>query len=125
MAASSPLNMTRRTSLQGQSRLQDQMHESQQQLLRPAQQRANTWVDTEQTILELRDIFVQLSTIVVDQGEMLQRIGLDIDETEKSVDSAQSQLLQYLRGISSDRGLILKIFVVLTVSVVLFFVFLF
>lgn len=76
-----------------------------------------------QTIIELQGIFTQLATIVAEQGEMMQRIDANINESNVNVSNAQAQLLKYLHGISGNRWLIAKIFLVLIVFIVLFVVF--
>lgn len=54
---------------------------------------------------------------------MAVRIDENIDETLTNVGAAQTQLLKYLNGISSNRWLIMKIFFVLMIFLVIFVVF--
>jgi syntaxin 5 len=51
------------------------------------------------------------------------RIDENIDDTLANVDSAQAQLLKYLNGISSNRWLVMKVFMVLLVFLIIFVVF--
>lgn len=60
---------------------------------------------------------------VHEQGELAIRIDENVDETLSNVDSAQAQLLKYLRSVSSNRWLIMKVFAVLMVFLVIFVVF--
>ncbi|KAL6060140.1 Syntaxin-5 [Balamuthia mandrillaris] len=85
--------------------------------------RAEAVESIEQTIVELQGIFVQLANIVAEQGEMMQRIDANIDHTLVNVNSAQDELLKYLRSISGNRALIVKMFLVLVVFIILFVAF--
>lgn len=60
---------------------------------------------------------------VQEQGELAIRIDENVDDTLANVDSAQAQLLKYLNTISSNRWLVMKIFMVLLVFLVIFVVF--
>lgn len=51
------------------------------------------------------------------------RIDENIDESLVNVEGAQGQLLKYLNGISSNRWLIFKIFMVLITFLIIFVVF--
>ena len=51
------------------------------------------------------------------------RIDENIDETLGNVDSAQQQLLRYMNSISSNRWLIMKVFLVLVVFLAVFVTF--
>ncbi|CAL8467072.1 g6608 [Coccomyxa elongata] len=106
----------------------------QQPLLQQDQQlvvRQDTYLDSraaalqnvESTIHELGGIFQQLAHMVQEQGELAIRIDENVDDTLANVDSAQAQLLKYLNTISSNRWLVMKIFMVLLVFLVIFVVF--
>ncbi|KAK9916837.1 hypothetical protein WJX75_007635 [Coccomyxa subellipsoidea] len=113
----------------------DQSSGSEQQpLLQQDQQmvvRQDTYLDSraaalqnvESTIHELGGIFQQLAHMVQEQGELAIRIDENVDDTLANVDSAQAQLLKYLNSISSNRWLVMKIFMVLLVFLVIFVVF--
>lgn len=79
--------------------------------------------NVESTIAELGGIFQQLATMVAEQGELAIRIDENVDDTLSNVDMAQTHLLKYLNRISSNRWLILKIFLVLMIFLVVFVVF--
>jgi len=75
------------------------------------------------TIIELQKIFQHLATLVSEQGEMLERIDLNVDDSIANTNKASDQLMIYLKSISSNRGMILKMFMALIVFVVLFIIF--
>ena len=75
------------------------------------------------TMVELQDIMTQLTYMVAEQGEMIERIDQNVTDTLVHVEGAQSQLLQVLKSVSSDRSLILKMFAILIVFIVIFVVF--
>ncbi|KAL4215489.1 cis-Golgi t-SNARE syntaxin [Rhizopus azygosporus] len=71
----------------------------------------------ESTIAELGTIFQQLATMVAEQRETVQRIDQNTDDIEMNVMGAQRELLKYYTSISSNRWLLIKIFV----TIILFF----
>ncbi|CAO3616239.1 unnamed protein product [Cunninghamella echinulata] len=73
----------------------------------------------ESTIAELGSIFQQLATMVAEQRETVQRIDQNTDDIEMNVVGAQRELLKYYTNISSNRWLIIKVFV----TVIFFFLF--
>ena len=70
--------------------------------------------------LRLVLIWCQLCCQVAEHGEMAHRIEDDVMDTETNVMLAQTQLLKYLNTISSNRWLIMKIFIVLMIFVIIF-----
>lgn len=78
----------------------------------------------QRTIGELAQMFQKMAVMVTAQEEMIQRIDHDVDDTLSNVNSAQDDLLKYFHHISSNRGLILKVFLILIFFVVFFVVFL-
>lgn len=64
-----------------------------------------------------------MSLQVQEQGELAIRIDENVDESLSNVDSAQAQLLKYLRSVSSNRWLIMKVFFVLMIFLIVFVVF--
>jgi syntaxin 5 len=57
------------------------------------------------------------------QGEMTQRIDENVEETLANVDSAKAQLMRYLNSISSNRMLMIKVFLVLMAFFAFFILF--
>lgn len=72
----------------------------------------------EATINELGAIYSQLAHMVAVQGEAVQRIDFNIDEVSLNVQRGQAELLRYLRSVSSNRWLMIKIFAVLVAFIV-------
>jgi syntaxin 5 len=94
-------------------------------LMRPPQDvsyqdaRADAVRQVESTIVELGQIFNQLATMVSEQGELVERIDANVDETVSNMDAGQNQLLQYYNSISGNRALILKVFGTLLLFLIL------
>jgi len=86
--------------------------------------RSEAMQNIEQTIIELGDIFTQLATMVREQEELVHRIDHNVDETAISISGAHDELLKYLRAVTSNRWLIIKVFAVLIVFFLIFIVFL-
>ena len=76
----------------------------------------------EQTIVELGGIFKQLATMIKEQEEQIQRIDSNVDDVELNVNEAHSELLKYFQSVTSNRWLMIKIFIVLIVFFVIFVV---
>jgi len=85
--------------------------------------RATAVENIERTIVELGGIFQQLATLVAEQGDMIQRIDENIDNSANYVERGHGQLLKVLYNVSSSRMLIVKLFLVLIVFAVIFIVF--
>ncbi|KAG0240917.1 cis-Golgi t-SNARE syntaxin [Actinomortierella wolfii] len=64
----------------------------------------------ESTLHELGGIFQQLAQMVAEQRETVQRIEANTEDIEVNINEAQTQLLRYYRNISSDRWMMIKIF---------------
>jgi len=75
------------------------------------------------TIGELQGMFSQLAHLVSEQQDLIQRIDDNVEATSSRVTEAQNELLKYLNSISNNRALVLKVFLVLFVFILLFFVF--
>jgi syntaxin 5 len=74
----------------------------------------------EATINELGSIYQQLAHMISQQGEAVQRIDMNIESMQMNVQRGQEQLMRYLRSVSSNRWLMIKIFAVLIVFSVMF-----
>jgi len=86
--------------------------------------RAESVLSVQRTIGELATMFQKMAVMVTAQEEMIKCIDHDLDDTLTNVDAAQSHLLKYFHHISSNRGLIVKVFLILIFFVVFFVVFL-
>jgi syntaxin 5 len=64
----------------------------------------------ESTLQELGGIFQQLAQMVAEQRDTVQRIEANAEDIELNINEAQSQLQRYYRNISSDRWLMIKVF---------------
>uniref|UniRef100_A0A7S1KND4 t-SNARE coiled-coil homology domain-containing protein n=1 Tax=Percolomonas cosmopolitus TaxID=63605 RepID=A0A7S1KND4_9EUKA len=81
-------------------------------------QRSSEIQEIESEIVQIGGMFNQLAIMVKQQGELTQTIDQNVTDAEHYVDQAQSELLKYLRRVSSNRGLVLKIFLVMIVFMV-------
>lgn len=86
--------------------------------------RAVALQSVESTISELSGIFTHLATMVAHQGELAIRIDDNMEESLANVEGARSALLKYLNGISSNRSLMIKIFLILILFIIIFIFFL-
>ncbi|CAF1647458.1 unnamed protein product [Adineta ricciae] len=86
--------------------------------------RSEAMQNIEQTIVELGDIFTQLATMVRQQEESIYRIDANVDDATQHIEGAHTELLRYLRTVTSNRWLIIKVFAVLIVFFLIFIVFL-
>ncbi|KAL7978164.1 hypothetical protein Chor_005151 [Crotalus horridus] len=88
------------------------------------QSRADTMQNIESTIVELGSIFQQLAHMVKEQEETIQRIDANVEDTELNVEGAHMEILKYFQSVSSNRWLMVKIFLILIVFFIIFVVFL-
>lgn len=63
---------------------------------------------------------VQLGELIAGQQETVERIDENVSTALDNVQLGQAELLKYLQSVSSNRGLILKIFAVLVVIILIF-----
>jgi len=85
--------------------------------------RAEAVVSIERTLSELQNIFRQLSLLVIEQQDLLDRVDQNVDKTERNISGVQNQLIQYYQNISSNRWLFIKMFAVLVIFIIIFMVF--
>merc|ERR1719413_299410 len=78
----------------------------------------------QRTIGELAQMFQKMAVMVTAQEEMIQRIDHDIDDTMTNIEQGQDNLLKYFHHISSNRWLIIKVFLILIFFVIFFVIFL-
>ncbi|XP_025907806.1 syntaxin-5, partial [Nothoprocta perdicaria] len=88
------------------------------------QSRADTMQNIESTIVELGSIFQQLAHMVKEQEETIQRIDASVEDTQLNVEAAHGEILKYFQSVTSNRWLMVKIFLVLIVFFIVFVVFL-
>lgn len=86
--------------------------------------RAQAVESVQRTIGELATMFQKMAVMVTAQEEMIQRIDHDVDDTLDNMNAAQDNLLKYFHHISSNRALIIKVFLILLFFVVFFIIFL-
>ncbi|KAG7276932.1 hypothetical protein CRUP_010252 [Coryphaenoides rupestris] len=87
------------------------------------QSRTDTMQNIESTIVELGSIFQQLAHMVKEQEETIQRIDANVEDTQLNVEAAHTEILKYFQSVSSNRWLMIKIFLVLVVFFIVFVVF--
>eukprot|EP00696_Hemimastix_kukwesjijk_P010767 gnl/Hemi2/23555_TR7905_c0_g1_i1.p1 gnl/Hemi2/23555_TR7905_c0_g1~~gnl/Hemi2/23555_TR7905_c0_g1_i1.p1 ORF type:complete len:321 (-),score=78.06 gnl/Hemi2/23555_TR7905_c0_g1_i1:58-1020(-) len=85
--------------------------------------RARTMETIQSTIQDLGKMFSDVQQLVVQQAEVTKRIEDNVLTASTHVDQGRDQLQQLWESVSSERGLILKIFFVLLVFSILFIVF--
>lgn len=73
----------------------------------------------ESTVVELEQIFNQLATMVSEQGELVERIDANVEDTAVNMHAGHAQLIRYFNSIAGNRALILKVFGVLLFFLVL------
>ncbi|MBN3302402.1 syntaxin-5a [Amia ocellicauda] len=88
------------------------------------QSRADTMQNIESTIVELGSIFQQLAHMVKEQEETIQRIDGNVEDTQLNVEAAHSEILKYFQSVTSNRWLMVKIFLILIIFFIVFVVFL-
>uniref|UniRef100_A0A4W5R1Z4 Syntaxin 5 n=1 Tax=Hucho hucho TaxID=62062 RepID=A0A4W5R1Z4_9TELE len=87
------------------------------------QSRADTMQNIESTIVELGSILQQLAHMVKEQEETVQRIDAHVEDSQLNVNMAHSEILMYFQSVSSNRWLMVKIFLILIVFFIVFVVF--
>ncbi|XP_057256224.1 syntaxin-5 [Pezoporus wallicus] len=88
------------------------------------QSRADTMQNIESTIVELGSIFQQLAHMVKEQEETIQRIDASVEDAQLNVEAAHGEILKYFQSVTSNRWLMIKIFLILIVFFIVFVVFL-
>eukprot|EP00928_Gymnodinium_smaydae_P072959 TRINITY_DN56231_c0_g1_i1.p1 TRINITY_DN56231_c0_g1~~TRINITY_DN56231_c0_g1_i1.p1 ORF type:complete len:290 (+),score=64.04 TRINITY_DN56231_c0_g1_i1:83-952(+) len=86
--------------------------------------RAEAVQSVQKTIGELAQMFQKMAVMVTAQEDMIRRIDHDVDDTLSNVNDGQDALLKYFHHISSNRMLIIKVFLILIFFVIFFVVFL-
>lgn len=106
---------------------QDQEQHQQQQLLLSGtantqyyQQRADAVLEIEAAVQEVGELFNDFTRLVQEQEEVVLRIDTDVDTAVRHVNAGSNELMRYLTNLSSNRGLILKVFAMLFFFLMLF-----
>ncbi|RNF06159.1 putative syntaxin 5 [Trypanosoma conorhini] len=73
-------------------------------------QRAEAVRELEATVVEVGELFNDFSRLVHEQDEVVLRIDTDVDNALRHVNAGSNELMRYLANLSTNRGLILKIF---------------
>jgi len=102
-----------------------QQHEQQQLLISNSntqyyRQRADAVREIEAAVNEIGELFQDFSRIVHEQDELVVRIDTNVDEALSNVEAGSNELMRYLASLSSNRGLILKIFGILFFFLIFF-----
>lgn len=99
---------------------QDQeQHAQQQQLVSGTgnvqyyRQRAEAVSEIESAVAEVGELFNDFTRLVHEQDEVILRIDADVDQALNNVNAGSNELMRYLGNLSSNRGLILKVFAML------------
>ncbi|KDO24804.1 hypothetical protein SPRG_20834 [Saprolegnia parasitica CBS 223.65] len=89
-----------------------------------AESRAEAVGHIQSHIVELGEIFQRLAVMISEQGDMVQRIDDNVDETVMNISAGQEQLEKFYNSLSNNRMLTMKISAILLVFVVFFMFFL-
>lgn len=87
------------------------------------QARLDAIQDIERTMNDLNKIMIDISDMVEEQQIVMERIDTDVNDSLAHIEGAQEQLIKILQNVSSDRGLILKMFFILVIFCIIFFMF--
>lgn len=83
-------------------------------------QRAEAVREIEAAVAEVGELFSDFTRLVHEQDEVVLRIDTDVDDALRHVNAGSNELMRYLSNLSSNRGLILKIFAMLFVFLMFF-----
>lgn len=75
----------------------------------------------EASIQDLQQTFQRALALITEQGEHVERIALNIDAVDANLQAGHGQLERYLRGLNTNRDLILKLFAMAFVLILLRF----
>ena len=72
------------------------------------------------TLAELGGMFQRFTSIVAEQGELIERIDQNTEEANVNVEEGGNQILKYRKSIVGNRGLIIKTFAVIFFFIIFF-----
>ena len=85
-----------------------------------AQSRLTDARKLERSLRELGELFGKMASLVSSQGEDVTRIDEDIERGYAEVEAAHTEIQYYYNLVSSNRGLMIKLFLVLCIFIVIF-----
>lgn len=101
---------------------------SQEQLVAEQQNyseaRAEAISQIESHIVEIGQQFGRLSSLIQEQGDLVQRIDDNVEDTVGNIYAGENELLKYYTGLSNNRMLALKVGAILFVFLIFFMFFL-
>ncbi len=77
----------------------------------------------EKTLVQLGQMFSQFTVLVQRQGEQIERIDAQVEQTRSNIERAQDELVRYYQSISGNRSLVVKLFGVTAAFLVAFVMF--
>ena len=77
----------------------------------------------ESSLAQLQNMFTQFAGLLADQGEMLEHIDHNIDQSVLYVDETHTLLKRQLDIVKRNRGVVIKILIFVFVVVIIFFIF--
>eukprot|EP01080_Neovahlkampfia_damariscottae_P006487 gene6487-10495_t len=99
------------------------LQQHQQQPVDDFSQRTEAIRDIESTLHEISGMYVKLGELVSIQGELTSKIESNIEEASTHVDEGSNQIMEWYSKVTSSRGLMLKLFLVLVVFIIIVAVF--
>ncbi|KAJ6230507.1 syntaxin-5 [Anaeramoeba flamelloides] len=82
--------------------------------------RVNVVEEIESTISEIGTVFEKMSSIVESHDHHINWIDQNMDETLYNINQGENELRKYFKSITSNRGLIIKIFAILIIFIIIF-----
>lgn len=79
--------------------------------------------NVEESLSEMGTVFQHMAILVKQQGEVVQRLDRNVEETVDNVSYGKEQISMYLTRISSQRRFIIKIFLFLLFFILILFLF--
>ncbi len=87
------------------------------------QDRSNSVQIIEKTMGELSSMFTRLGQLVYEQRSMIEKIDNNTDISLHNIEMGERELIKIRRDVSSNRGLIIKIFLILIFTSVIYILF--
>jgi syntaxin 5 len=77
----------------------------------------------EGSIQELQQTFQRALALITEQGEQVERITVNLDVVQVNLEAGHAQLQRYMRALSTNRELLLKLFAIMAVFLIIYFYF--